>query len=164
MSTARIPQDFGNGANRSGSPGLTPPPGVIFLLPELLHTLTVPPIAYWIDLALAPAQGSGLSYAFNPAYAANGFAIQTNSPTLGGGGSANSWSISPALPTGLSFNTTTGVITGTPSATHAQTNYTITALNAPGVPTVVLSLEVGTALLGDSGTPLLSQDGQPLLT
>lgn len=43
------------------------------------------------------------------------------------GGSVTSYSISPALPTGLSFSTVTGLISGTPTALSSATNYTITA-------------------------------------
>ncbi|NDH07501.1 hypothetical protein EBX93_16545, partial [bacterium] len=46
-----------------------------------------------------------------------------------GGSAANSYSISPSLPAGLSLNTHTGVISGTPTAASVATNYTITAHN-----------------------------------
>jgi hypothetical protein len=49
------------------------------------------------------------------------------------GGTATSYSISPStLAAGLSFSTTTGLITGTPTATRAATTYTITATNRGG--------------------------------
>ncbi|MGB0236118.1 MAG: putative Ig domain-containing protein [Poseidonia sp.] len=38
-----------------------------------------------------------------------------------------SWSIQPSLPVGLSFNTSTGLISGTPDIAQAQTKYTVTA-------------------------------------
>lgn len=37
--------------------------------------------------------------------------------------------VSPALPTGLSLNSSTGVISGTPSVAQAAANYTILATN-----------------------------------
>lgn len=43
------------------------------------------------------------------------------------GGSVTSYSISPALPAGLIFNSVTGLISGTPTALSSATNYTITA-------------------------------------
>jgi len=46
---------------------------------------------------------------------------------------AEGYSISPALPAGLSFNTTTGVISGTPTAVSPTTTYTIKAANATGL-------------------------------
>jgi hypothetical protein len=45
------------------------------------------------------------------------------------GGAIASYAISPAAPTGLSFNTTTGLLSGTPTAVASATAYTITATN-----------------------------------
>ena len=75
------------------------------------------------------------------------------------GGSAASYSISPALSTaGLSFNTSTGLISGTPSATLTSTSYTITATNSSGTSTATFSLTVsiscaagGVCVVGDTG-------------
>jgi len=58
------------------------------------------------------------------------------------GGAATSYSISPGLPAGLSFNTSTGVISGTPTATSVATTYTITATNAGGSGSTTVKLEV----------------------
>ncbi len=46
--------------------------------------------------------------------------------------SFSGYSISPALPTGLSFDASTGTISGTPTALTAATNYTVTAINNSG--------------------------------
>ena len=48
------------------------------------------------------------------------------------GGAIASYSISPAAPAGLTFNTATGILSGTPSSTQSATAYTITATNATG--------------------------------
>ncbi|MBK7057954.1 MAG: putative Ig domain-containing protein [Leptospiraceae bacterium] len=57
---------------------------------------------------------------------------------------ATSYSVSPALPTGITLNTTTGVISGTPSASVlTRTAYTITATSASSSVTFSLSLLVG---------------------
>lgn len=53
-------------------------------------------------------------------------------PTLAGSTSGISYSISPSLPTGLSFNTGTGVISGIPTAASNATTYTVTATNSSG--------------------------------
>lgn len=58
------------------------------------------------------------------------------------GSPATAWSISPSLPTGLVFNTSTGTISGTPTALIAATMYTVTATNANGGNTFNLTLEV----------------------
>jgi hypothetical protein len=75
-----------------------------------------------------------------------GNAISNISPTYSGD-AATGWSISPALPTGLSFNTSTGVISGTPTVTSGATNYTVTATNATGNGTTILSIAT-TAVAG----------------
>jgi len=46
------------------------------------------------------------------------------------------------LPAGLSLNTSTGVITGTPTAPAAQATYTVTATNAAGPDNVPLMITV----------------------
>lgn len=53
-----------------------------------------------------------------------------------------SWSISPALPAGLSFNTSTGVITGTPTSSIYSASHTVTAANAGGSTTRSLTISV----------------------
>ena len=53
---------------------------------------------------------------------------------------ATGYTITPALPAGLSFDVTTGIITGTPTALSAAANYTINAYNAQGGSTFTLSL------------------------
>jgi len=58
------------------------------------------------------------------------------------GGVVASYSISPALPTGLSFNTTDGTISGTPTVTSAATDYTITATNASGTSNSIINITV----------------------
>lgn len=52
------------------------------------------------------------------------------------------FSISPSLPSGLSFDTTTGIISGTPTVVSPSTNYTITASNIDGVGSFVLNITV----------------------
>jgi Putative Ig domain len=46
------------------------------------------------------------------------------------------------LAAGLSFNATTGAISGTPSATSAAASYVVTAQNAGGQMPVTLTIEV----------------------
>ncbi len=52
--------------------------------------------------------------------------------TASSGTSPYTWSISPALPAGLSLVTRTGRITGTPSAVSPQTTYTVTLTDDAG--------------------------------
>ena len=58
------------------------------------------------------------------------------------GGAVVSYSIAPALPTGLALNTSTGEITGTPTAVAAAANFVVTATNSGGSTTATLSLQV----------------------
>jgi sugar lactone lactonase YvrE len=51
------------------------------------------------------------------------------------------YSISPDLPAGLSFNHSTGAITGTPSTTSSATTYTITGFNVLGCGSTTISIQ-----------------------
>ena len=76
------------------------------------------------------------------------------------GGTIASYAISPAAPTGLTFSTSTGLLTGTPTTVQAATAYTITATNATGTATATFTLTVtaaatcaagGVCAVGDTG-------------
>ena len=80
-------------------------------------------------------------------YSTNSYLVRINNNSainnpINSGGSISSCSINPALPTGLTFNTTTCAITGTPTAVSSATTYTITASNTAGNSTTTLNLEV----------------------
>lgn len=57
-------------------------------------------------------------------------------------GTATSFSVSPALPAGLSLDTTTGTISGTPTAATAQSTYTVTAVGAGASTTANITITV----------------------
>ncbi|MGJ4996312.1 putative Ig domain-containing protein [Bradyrhizobium sp. HKCCYLS3077] len=58
-------------------------------------------------------------------------AITSFTPITGGGGTSPlSYGISPTLPAGLSFNTSTGQVSGTPTAVSSTTTYTVTVTDA----------------------------------
>jgi hypothetical protein len=88
------------------------------------------------------AAPSALSYT-SPAQTTAGTAVTAMAPTVTG--TVTSYSVNPALPAGLSLNTTSGVISGTPTAAMAQAVYTVTATNAGGSTTFALSLTVNAA-------------------
>ncbi|ASU32658.1 cadherin-like beta sandwich domain-containing protein [Mucilaginibacter xinganensis] len=52
------------------------------------------------------------------------------------------FSISPALPVGLNFNTSTGTISGTPIASSPATDYTVTAYNNDGLNSTNINIKV----------------------
>jgi gliding motility-associated-like protein len=56
--------------------------------------------------------------------------------------STNGYVISPSLPPGLNFDTTTGIISGTPTAASPATNYTITAYNIGGGSSAIVKISV----------------------
>ncbi len=71
----------------------------------------------------------------------NGRTAEPMVPTVSGG-PVVSYSISPSLPAGLSFDTATGVISGTPTAVTAESNYEVTATNTGGSDVSTVTIEV----------------------
>ncbi|MGH8047878.1 MAG: discoidin domain-containing protein, partial [Chthoniobacterales bacterium] len=71
--------------------------------------------------------------------------MATNSPT--------SFS-APSLPAGLSINTATGLISGTPTTAAASTNYAITATNGSGSDTKQLAITINAASGGGTNLAL----------
>jgi DNA-binding beta-propeller fold protein YncE len=84
---------------------------------------------------------AALSYAAGTASYTINVPITPNFPT-NSGGTVVSYSVLPALPAGLSFNTSTGVISGTPTALAAATKYVVTATNSGGSTTGSLTIAV----------------------
>jgi hypothetical protein len=87
------------------------------------------------------AAPSALSYSSNPATYTKDTAITANTPTCSGG-AVTSYSVSPALPAGLTLNTSSGIISGTPTTLTAAANYTITATNTGGSTPASMSIAV----------------------
>jgi len=94
-----------------------------------------------ISITVNPAAPATLSYATNPATYNVGVAIAANAPTSAGGAVA-SYGVVPTLPWGLSLNSASGVISGTPTVATTQTNYTVTAYNAGGNASATVSITV----------------------
>ena len=73
------------------------------------------------------------------------------------GGRIEQYSISPTLSAGLNFSTSTGLITGTPTAKAVSTEYTVTGTNSLGSASATFTLRVsscaqgGKCLVGDRG-------------
>ena len=109
-----------------------------------------------------PEAPRNLTYSTNPAVYTLGVAIEANTPSSSGG-AVDSYSVTPPLPAGLSINTSTGVITGTPTAVTAPENYTVTASNSGGSTTASLQVTVRAPLPGpelyDSATGTFAATG-----
>jgi PQQ-like domain/Putative Ig domain len=82
---------------------------------------------------------SGLTYSTPQTYYV-GTAVQALTPTVSG--SVTNYSVSPPLPAGLSLNSSSGLISGTPTAWSAATVHTVTASNAGGQTTFGMSITV----------------------
>lgn len=78
-----------------------------------------------------PQQTASLGYPSGTQTFVVGTAITALTPTVTG--SLTTFSISPALPAGLTLNTGTGAISGTPTAAAAVATYTVTASGSGGV-------------------------------
>ena len=87
---------------------------------------------------------AGLTYAPNPAVYTKGTAITPSSPSSTGG-AVSSYAVAPALPAGLGLDTTTGVLSGTPTQITATASYTVTATNGFGTTNVAVSVTVNDA-------------------
>jgi hypothetical protein len=73
------------------------------------------------------------------------------------GGPVTGYSVSPALPAGLTLNTVTGLVSGTPSASLAANTYSLIAQGPGGRDTATLTLEV-VAAPASAPTPLAYWD------
>ncbi len=80
------------------------------------------------------------------------------SPSVSGG-AVVSYSIAPALPLGLSFDTASGVISGTPSVISGSSTYTVTAINSGGSTSFGVIITVN-----DSAPALLSYTSPNVFT
>ena len=94
-----------------------------------------------VSITVNDVPPTSLTYGANPATYTKGLAITTNSPSSTGG-AVVSYAVSPALPPGLTLNSSTGLITGTPSALSPASNYTVTATNSGGSTTASVSITV----------------------
>lgn len=98
-------------------------------------------VAQVIDASVFQLAISDLAYATPVAAYTALTPIEPNVPSHTGGSIA-SYSISPSLTTGLSFSTSTGIISGTPGTSALLTSYTITATNALGSTNVVITIVI----------------------
>ncbi|MDH5655092.1 MAG: putative Ig domain-containing protein, partial [Spirochaetia bacterium] len=93
-----------------------------------------------VTITVNDAPPSALNYGGNPYVFTVNAGITPIAPTITG--TPTLYSISPALPTGLVFDTATGGISGTPTAITAAASYLITASNSGGSTSFLLTLTV----------------------
>jgi len=116
-----------------------------FEAPDLYH------LAVFLGLALGCGGNntptvvapSNLVYPQPTVTAEVGKAITTDIPTVTG--TVNSYTVSPTLPPGLSLSSSTGVISGAPTAVAALATYVVTASNSGGNATASITITVNTA-------------------
>jgi gliding motility-associated-like protein len=75
--------------------------------------------------------------------------VNLNTISIQNAGGASLFTISPALPNGLTLNSTTGVISGKPTVSLTNTVFTITVNNAAGSSTITFSLFIDQDTDGD---------------
>ena len=104
--------------------------------------------------APTPAAPSNLSYMPATVSGTVGTAISSLTPTVTG--TVDTYSVSPTLPSGLSINASSGVISGTPTAIAASATYTVTAANVGGNTTATVTVVVAKGTPSITAVPLAS--------
>ncbi|MBO9651700.1 MAG: putative Ig domain-containing protein [Variovorax sp.] len=123
----------------TGTPAQDSPPTVYTITGSNSAGSTQTQITLEVRAQVMPP--SGLDYSDTEPVYTVGVPVVHDEPQYSGG-EADSFSVSPALPPGLSLNSTTGSISGTPTTPQAATTYTITATNSAGSIAVQLTIEV----------------------
>jgi hypothetical protein len=108
------------------------PPAATFVVNITVQTTLVPP--------------SNIAYASPVSYKTYHVVNPANVPTFTG--IADSWAIAPdlAAATGLTFDTTTGTISGMPTIVTTASNYSVTATNASGTSNPATIVNIATPL------------------
>jgi uncharacterized protein (DUF1800 family) len=94
-----------------------------------------------------PGTGDGTVAPANLVYSASPVMYRTDTPItpnvpVADGDPVTSWSISPALPGGLTFDAGSGEITGMPVASSPAADYMVTATNGGGATQAAVNIEV----------------------
>jgi alpha-tubulin suppressor-like RCC1 family protein len=108
---------------------------------------------------------AALIYSTNPAVYTKGYSIVANTPRSSGG-VVTSYSVSPALPAGLTLDPSTGAISGTPTALSGTASYLVTATNVSGSTSVLLRIAVNDippSKLAYSRSSVIYQVGKPII-
>ena len=86
-------------------------------------------------------------------------------PVSGSGGTGPlTYSVSPSLPLGLSVNSVTGLVAGTPTVTSATTPYTVTVTDANGATgTASFNLAINSAVTANTAVASTTLTQGPIL-
>ena len=126
--------------------------GEIIGTPTVLQTTTVT-YTVWannsggsasttLNITINDASPNTIVYGSHDLTLEKGTAMTTTTPAIGGG-AATSWAISPSIPNGLAFSSTTGAISGTPSVLQTSTvTYTIWANNSGGSTSTQMNITI----------------------
>jgi gliding motility-associated-like protein len=90
---------------------------------------------------LIPSAPSKLNYSTPNIFATN-TAIASLVPSVDEGLGNLVYTVNPALPGGLQLNSTTGIISGTPTSIQSATVYTVSATNSYGFSSKTISIEI----------------------
>jgi len=104
-----------------------------------------------------PSAPSNLAYPVASIHGTVGQAISPDTPTVTG--KVSSYTVSPALPAGLTLNMTSGAISVTPTAAAPQASYTVSAQNSAGSTTSTLQVTV--AIAAPSNLPIRPHPFRP---
>ncbi|MDG1548950.1 MAG: putative Ig domain-containing protein, partial [Candidatus Poseidoniaceae archaeon] len=94
-----------------------------------------------IDITVNDIIPSSVSYTGSPYVETIDSSMTTGTPTFQGG-TVLTWTITPALPTGLDIDASTGEISGIPTVLSTQTTYAVTATNSGGSATTTIEITV----------------------
>ena len=137
----------GSGAQRSVTvtPTLGQSGGPVLITIVMSDGQNVGTLEFDVSVAIVP---SGLSYTRSSRV------LSTQGPRLGFiptvTGTFLSYSVSPALPAGLTINSSSGIISGKPTEISSETDYTVTAANVSGSTSFQMSLEILDAIYVDT--------------
>ncbi|MCY3968688.1 MAG: NBR1-Ig-like domain-containing protein [Acidobacteria bacterium] len=81
-------------------------------------------------------------------------------PAASGGDGALTYTLAPALPTGVTFTESTRIVSGTPTAVQAKTAYTYKATDSDG-DAATISFEIGVAAAPADNAAFVSSSGVP---
>ena len=102
-------------------------------------------VAITVNAAAVAVPIISISTATVTATVGSAIADITIDSTTGGGGAVTSYGIAPDIGNGLMFDTTTGTISGTPTAVAEAISYIITATNSGGTATATVAITVNAA-------------------